>query len=235
MPNPKKVAILAAMHGEEVYGIELYEEFTRKHPHLASYIALVIGNKRAVAEYTRFIDIDMNRAYNNPTPVHETVEIERVTTELIEINPDYILDIHTTRRDSGVFFITDSLTPTKHTICELLDIDICVMKDEVINSSFIGNNSKAVSLEYSLKSISKQTTDQFVERLKQLIERGTLNADGYQRKVYDVQRLISKSEYKEYSSLKNRDVRAEGVALMVPKDASEMDAEYFGFWCKPVR
>lgn len=74
----KKVAIIAAMHGDEVYGIELYEKFIQRLPELKNYIQLIIGNEGAYNQQTRYVDTDMNRQYQTDGDSHESSEIKRV-------------------------------------------------------------------------------------------------------------------------------------------------------------
>jgi succinylglutamate desuccinylase len=228
----KRVTILAAMHGDETYGIVLYNAFVMTFPELADNVQLIIGNEQAFKDKARYIDADMNREYESKDKNHESQEIQRVERQLASFSPHFILDIHTTRRDSGVFFISDTPNPTRQTLFNMLEIDVCIMRDEVIKKSFIGHHPNAVSLEYSLKSISDQTTKMFVENLAKLI-----NNTGPKKttsRVFTVSKLISKEEWLRYKSLQNYDSKREGTALMVPADTSEMDAEYYGFWCHEV-
>lgn len=225
----KTVTILAAMHGIETYGIDLYNEFVKAFPHLSSNVQLIIGNELAYEKQVRFIDVDMNRHYGSNESAHETSEMIRVESLLESFNPDYIIDIHTTKRDSGIFFISDELTAARQTMSAMIPYDVCVMRDTVINKSFIGHHTKGISLEYSLRSISDETTAEFINALALLVE-GKKGKN--QNKVYNVSNLISKKEWLEYEGLKNYDQTPLGTALMVPADVSEMDAEYYGFWCK---
>jgi hypothetical protein len=102
------------------------------------------------------------------------------------------------------------------------------MRDPVIKNSFIGNHSNAVSIEYSLRSISETTTVTFIEGLAKLVSNRVSRID---TKIYDITKLITKDDLLKYPNLRNYDSTVEGVALMVPADKSEMDAEYYGFWC----
>lgn len=43
----KKVTILAAMHGDEVYGVQLYNAFVDKFSTMKPFVQLVIGNEPA--------------------------------------------------------------------------------------------------------------------------------------------------------------------------------------------
>lgn len=224
----KKVTILAAMHGIETYGIDLYNEFVKTYPELSHNVQLIIGNERAYKDQIRYIDVDMNRHYGSTASTHESTEIARVESALEQFNPDYIIDIHTTKRDSGVFFISDTPNDTRKVLFDMIPIDVCAIKDPVIKKSFIGNHDNAVSLEYSLRSITKQTTTAFVHALANVINEKPNNNIGT---FYDVSRLISKQEWLDYPGLKNHDTKPQGTALMVPADSSEMDAEYYGFWC----
>ena len=225
----KSLLILAAMHGDEVYGIELYNAFVLAHPDLSDYIKLVIGNEAAYEKSTRFIDSDLNRHYNSSLTDHESTELDRIEKVISDIGPDYVLDIHTTRRSSGIFYISDELNESRTRLCAMLSFDICVMRDAVIRKSFIGNHDNAISLEYSLDAISTQTTNDFVEAARKLIDDEPSVLD--ESKIYHADRLITYDEWSKYPGLKNRDLEAEGIALMVPADQSEMDAEYYGFWC----
>ena len=114
----------------------------------------------------------------------------------------------------------------------MLDIDVCIMQDKVLEQSLIGNYSNAVSLEYSLVSISEETTTKFVKSLSELILEKTSRA--HNKRLYRVSRLINKEEWQKYKGFTNYELKPEGMALMVPKDVSEMDAEYFGFWCTKI-
>ena len=225
----KKVTIISAMHGDEVYGIELFKQFTSAFPELKSYVQLIVGNEEAYRQQKRFIDVDMNRHYRVGDDSYESGEIKRVDQLIKDFQPDYIIDIHTTRRNSGIFFISDTINARRRQIYDMLDIDVCIMKDSVIKQSLIGNYPNAVSLEYSLASISDTTTMTFINSLRKLLieEKGSVN-NGH---LYTISKLITKQEWRRYNSLANYDLRPEGMALMVPKDISEMDAGYYGFWC----
>lgn len=224
-----KVAIIAAMHGNEVYGVKLYELFTKRYPRLANSVKLIIGNKAAHNKNVRYIDADMNRQYGATKQSHEQNEITRVDSELNEFKPDYIIDIHTTKRNSGIFFISDTPNTARRRIYDMLDMDVCIMQDSVIKRSFIGTYPNAVSLEYSLRSITKDTTEKFINALSKLVEDDSVKT--HNERQYVATKLITKSEYHKYEGLKNHDNKPEGLALMVPADISEMDAEYYGFWC----
>ena len=44
--------------------------------------------------------------------------------------------------------------------------------------------------------------------------------------------VVSKEEWLKYKGIKNYDILPEGTALMIPANNLEMDAEYYGFWCR---
>lgn len=174
----------------------------------------------------------MNRQYQAEVASYESKEIKRVNQLISRFNPDYIIDVHTTRRNSGVFFISDIVNTERQRIYDMLDIDVCIMQDKVVKQSLIGNYPNAVSLEYSLASISEETTTKFVESLNELVLEKTSRA--HNKRLYRVSRLIKKEEWQKYKGFTNYELEPEGMALMVPKNVSEMDAEYFGFWCAKI-
>jgi succinylglutamate desuccinylase len=226
----KKVTILAAIHGDETYGIDLYRAFILAYPHLLNEVQLIIGNELAHQQSVRFIDSDMNRHYADTVADHESMEMQRVANLIADFTPDYILDIHTTRRNSGVFFISDTINDRRQAVCNMLDIDVCVMKNAVIEKSFIGHHDNAVSLEYSLHAISDAMTQSFVNGLAKLVQEEA--PVSHNSRLYDVVHLITRDEWLAYPGLKNHDKKPQGLALMIPADVSEIDTEYFGFWCK---
>lgn len=227
-----KVSIIAAMHGDEVYGIELYNAFVKRYPDKANKVKIIIGNEKAHQQNVRFIDADMNRQYSAAGSSHERQEIARVDAALKAFGPDYIIDIHTTKRDSGIFFISDKPNRVRQRIYDMLDIDVCIMKDVVIRQSLIGAYENAVSLEYSLRSISQETTSSFVDALFGLVYDSSIERNN--RRKYVATRLISKDEWEKYKGLKSYEQKPEGISLMVPADISEMNATYFGFWCEKL-
>lgn len=227
--SSKTVAIVAAMHGDEIYGIELYNEFCKMYQDLAQNVRLLIGNEEAHKRKTRYIKEDMSRIYGLGTNSVDQLQVTRLDQEIKKYNPDYIIDIHTTRRSSGIFFISDSVNSVRKDIINMLDIDVCVMKNSVIKRSLIGNYDNAVSLEYSLRDISNNTTKQFVDALHNLIVNKIDST--CDKRIFEAAALITKDQWSKYPHLKSYDEKPEGIALMVPKDIDEMDAEYYGFWC----
>lgn len=227
-----KVAIIAAVHGNEVYGIDLHNIFVKKYPELSHSITLIIGNKKAYQNNVRFIEFDMNRIYDSIGDSSEHIEISRVDSDIKAFSPDYIIDIHTTKRSSGVFFISDRSNRARQRIYDMLDIDICIMQDPVIKNSLVGVYANAVSLEYSLRSISPKTIETFTSALAELILDETPKINNQRR--YIATKLISKEDWQRYKGLKTYEQKSEGIALMVPANESEMDAEYYGFWCAKV-
>lgn len=228
-----RVTILAAMHGNETYGIDLHAAFVSRYPTLKNRVQLIIGNQRAYQEKVRFVDSDLNRHYNINVDDHESAEVARIERELMQFDPDYIIDVHTTRRSSGVFFISDKLNEKRRKLCAMLPIDTCIMADSIIHKSFIGNHDNAVSLEYSLSSISDRTTEGFIKALNEFITIKPATIDI--SRIFEAKRLITQEEWQHYPGLRNHDSKEEGIALMVPADQTEMDAEYHGFWCTYAR
>lgn len=228
----KKVLIVAAIHGDETYGIDLYAIFIKKYPELKNTVSMIIGNPEAFKKDTRFIDQDMNRAFNSGVESSESRAIERLTKSIRKINPDYIIDIHTTRRDSGNFFITDNLEIPKSVIMKSMpNINVCIMKHDIITKSFIGNNKRAISLEFSLSSINDGTSRHFTNGLHNLVT-GAVD-DSMKNKIYTVKKLIDNSDYKKHTNLKNYQQFKEGLALMVPTNIDQMSSSsYYGFWCE---
>lgn len=232
----RRVAIVAAMHGDEVYGIELYNFFVSKNPNLTDNIKLFIGNNEAYEKKIRFIDIDLNRAFDGKAKGRESIRAKELLSEIVEFNPDLIIDVHTTRRNSGVFILTDKLYGAQEMICNAFPgVPVLIVKDAIIKTSFIGNTKHSISIEYPLSSINKETTHKFNDALYNLINNINPPNSNDKRNTYTVERLVSQKEFKKFGHIKNFDKKGDEIAMMIPEKPEQKDAEYFGFWCKPIK
>lgn len=132
-PGPLLV-ITAGMHGNEPAGIRaletlftMLEEEPTKNPDF-SYCGEIIGitgNIQACARGSRFVTKDINRAWepghvehirraDKSTLVDEDLEmreiIDTITSEIARLSPGqlYLMDLHTTSADGGIFCIATS-------------------------------------------------------------------------------------------------------------------------------
>lgn len=115
----KTIAIFAGVHGNEIGGIlalrQLITELESEAFQLkAGKLHLVFANLQAIARGTRFVDMNMNRAfYTTPDDPLEAMDLpyERdralVLQEFLD-DSDALLDLHSTDHESSPFIICET-------------------------------------------------------------------------------------------------------------------------------
>lgn len=81
-PGEPELAVLAAVHGDELCGKEAIEKFRKSDIKLNKSVKFVIANKKALEKEERFVDTDLNRCFpgNLESEKHE----ERLASEVLE-------------------------------------------------------------------------------------------------------------------------------------------------------
>ena len=116
----KKIALVGGTHGGELTGIFLVKKF-QQSPHLIERYGFetvtFISNEKAVEVGTRYIDIDLNRAFNrqdlkNPQLTnYEQSLAKKIAQRIEEEKIDLILDLHSTTSNMGLTLILHGDNP----------------------------------------------------------------------------------------------------------------------------
>jgi aspartoacylase len=118
-----RVAIVGGTHGNELTGVYLIKKF-QQYPHLihrSSFETLsLLGNPKAIAARTRYIDTDLNRCFNESqlsdvkTSSYEELrarEIQKILQPQNQQSVDVIMDLHTTTANMGLCIILGNWHP----------------------------------------------------------------------------------------------------------------------------
>jgi len=118
-----RVAIVGGNHGNELTGVYLVKKF-QQYPHLihrSSFETLsLLGNPKAIAARTRYIDTDLNRCFNEyqlsdaKTSSYEELrarEIQKILQPQDQQSVDVIMDLHTTTANMGLCIILGNCHP----------------------------------------------------------------------------------------------------------------------------
>ena len=110
----KRVALVGGTHGGELTGIFLVKKF-QQSPHLiqrhGTETICLISNEKAVKIGTRYIDTDLNRAFNrqdlqNPQLTnYEQLLAKKIARRIEEEKIDLIIDLHSTTANMGLTVI----------------------------------------------------------------------------------------------------------------------------------
>ena len=116
----KRVAVFGGTHGGELTGVFLVKKF-QQSPQLIQRDGIetisLIANEKAVAMGTRYIDTDLNRAFNrqdleNPRLInHEQSLAKKIARRIKQEKIDLIIDLHSTTANMGLTVILHSDHP----------------------------------------------------------------------------------------------------------------------------
>ncbi len=116
----KRVALFGGTHGGELTGVFLVKKF-QQSPHLIQRDGIetisLIANEKAVEMGTRYIDTDLNRAFNpqdleNPQLTnYEQLLAKKIARRIEQEKIDLIIDLHSTTANMGLTVILDSNHP----------------------------------------------------------------------------------------------------------------------------
>ena len=103
----KKILFIAAVHGDEKIGVEAINKIQKTK--LSEKFDSLIANQKALAQNKRFIDSDLNRIF--PGNVNGNYE-EKRAKEITKIakNYDFVIDLHGTISNTGIFIIIPKFT-----------------------------------------------------------------------------------------------------------------------------
>ena len=117
----KKVAITGGTHGNELTGVYLVKKFKSNQELVkrdSFETILMHTNKKAIKECRRYIDVDLNRAFNlkdlsDPAKyMYEDIAAKLINSELgpkgsDDPNVDFIIDLHSTTSNMGLSLVLD--------------------------------------------------------------------------------------------------------------------------------
>lgn len=196
--NIQYVYVIAAQHGDELFGLKVLA-------HLEALglpnIKLKIGHPEAIAKKRRFIDRDLNRSFGDSTYDGREFNIaQRITSEILECNPDIILDLHTSRGNVGKVAIAASTSPILQTIAAHLGMEHFVtMPRSIAKVSLIGQfPERAMSLEFGAGQRSDRLAQDVANAIARLQDQ-TLHKSSTKIAHYIVERMIENHEAKDQS------------------------------------
>jgi len=143
-----------------------------------------------VIKQTRFIDEDLNRAFNKEvTNAHESQLAKKISAEISNIQ--YVLDIHTTTSETSAVLIITTLNQDVKKIINLTSYkEIGYIQPPLGEHSLIGQVFAGVSLEFNERytKISEEALNTIIKIVKNLTN--GQEDKKQKRRVYFVDQMI---------------------------------------------
>lgn len=125
--NNKKMLFIAALHGDEILGVEVLQRLEKELPPQKYRYDWVIGNPKALSLNKRFTEVDLNRCA--PGEHKGKCYEERRAHELIRMSRNYacVIDIHGTVSESGIFSLITNPTLDNFLLADILETNKAVV------------------------------------------------------------------------------------------------------------
>ena len=143
--HTKKLCIITGVHGNEAFLFNYLKEYIKEINENIE-IKLILANDQAAEKNIRFIDQDLNRAFNSKNTNHES----NLAKELMQhVEGDLILDLHTHTSNEQFSLVSQENKENIQAFIEILGMDnsIIVTTNLTQKSSLIENFSNALSIE----------------------------------------------------------------------------------------
>ncbi len=166
------IGIIIAIHGNETAPLTVLEKLPKLE--LGNYqLKIIIVNQKAIDAKTRFIDTDLNRIFpGNLDGNHE----EKLAHELLEEveECDFVLDFHTSKKDSPPCVLTTNLDKAHLNMCKRVGItNVVFMKENPIKGkSLIDYCNLGISIELG-KHDSNGAKKTFLDVIKSFLTEKT--------------------------------------------------------------
>lgn len=192
----KKFLIVVATHGDEIFSLPAVQKLKKQFPNKFDYI---IGNLKALKQKKRFTDIDLNRVA--PGKKNSKLYEEKRVFEIIEKtkNFQFMLDIHGTSSQSGIFTLVTNPTSSNMFLAYSLPIQKIVIWGSKNNGRSTGPISRFVSCGVGIECgpmNSLNTKEELYKKLESFIKSPKIN----------YQEINKKDLYQVFGNIKENDV-----------------------------
>jgi predicted deacylase len=120
-----EIAVVGGIHGDEPCGEHAVAQLIADPPALQRPVRCLIANERALDAGTRYVDMDLNRAFPGDSD-GEAHEERRAAAVAEKVRGCAVLALHSTQSYDGLFSLVSAVGPTARRICPRLAIDAVV-------------------------------------------------------------------------------------------------------------
>lgn len=199
----KEILCIGGTHGDEPFGIVALKNLEQKY---GKYYDWIIGSPMAVAQGTRCYEGDLNRSA--PGDKAATNYAARRAAEVIESANQYkyVIDIHGTTQDTGIFIILTKITEENLRLASMLPIDRIVYWPS-INKALEGPTSEFYSCGLEIECGAKTDPSIWLE-LENILQDFFVNYKKYEQEDWR-KNLQKKKFYEVYKGLERNDITAQ--------------------------
>jgi predicted deacylase len=141
-----ELSIIGGIHGDEPCGVRAIDRLLDDRPPLDRAVKLVVANEEALSRGVRYIDADLNRAFDGSTAesVHERRLADALREELAGTTA---MAIHSTQSYDDPFAITSGVGETVEAIVPRLTVDALVDAGKTVNGRIFETAATIIEVE----------------------------------------------------------------------------------------
>lgn len=227
-----KILLIAATHGNEPLGPQLISYIINKRPELLEYIDFMIGNPRALAHKTRYIESDLNRSYSLGDGTYEERRANEIAHHIRNTKPDLVLDMHTTTcTEPPIMIVKDTVDPMVRRFLRNCHIEKVLQVTTEHDGA--GITPSFIAYEVMSRAVKYPLLDSICDDIQHFIDDSISTVS---KKLYKMSGKIYKSEVtkNQVGSFVNFEIHPLGfVPIMVGERAYRQQTDYIGFKADP--
>lgn len=194
-----ELAIVAGIHGDEPCGVRAIERLVADESTFERPVRLIVANERALEEDVRYVDTDLNRAFDEDVPAdaHER-ELAVELADAVRNCP--VLSIHSTRSAVKPFAITAKLDEIARRIVPKLSVRALVETGVHVEGRLFAAEADIIEVEAGFQGSEGAAENAYRLAREFLTATGALAGDtiGHDLEVYEQGDPVEKPPASEY-------------------------------------
>ncbi|MFW5920100.1 MAG: succinylglutamate desuccinylase, partial [Halanaeroarchaeum sp.] len=189
-------------------------------------VTLIVANERALAEDTRYIDTDLNRAFDETTP--EDAHERELAIELADaVRGCTVLSIHSTRSAAKPFAITAGLDDVAKSIVPQLSVRALVETGVTVEGRLFAADADIVEVEAGYQGSEEAAENAYRLAREFLTTTGALAGEtiAHDVEVYEQGQPIEKPPAEEYEVFAENFTRVDAGETFAAIDGDGITAD----------
>ncbi len=225
-----ELSIVGGIHGDEPCGVRAIERLLADRPPLDRPVKLVVANEVALDREVRYVDADLNRAFDGAVPM--TAHERGLADELRdEIEGTLTLAIHSTQSYHNPFAITSGTGSEVRRIVPRLSVDALVDTGEIVDGRIFETAATIIEVEAGTQGSEGAAENAYRLAREFLTATGALPGDTVPTPVptFELGRSIEKPPASSYDVLVENFTRVDRGEAYARADDHALTAEQ-PFW-----
>lgn len=223
-----KILIIGATHGNELLGVKLYARLLQKRSPLLEYVDFIIGNPKAYAAKTRYIEQDLNRSYHSTGSTYEQTRAAEIRAYAEFTKPDIVLDMHTTSCEQpNCLIISNFQGAAKRQFLQACHIETILQVQPMHDITTLGDH--VIGYETPNRAVTANLLDQIIGDLQRFVGGDYPHA---RKRLFLMQDKIYKKDVSptDAASFVNFQMHQLGfVPIMTGENSYKRQTDYLGF------